>query len=77
MSLKTLMTLKILWIFIKSMLKNHILFQLMILKSFKSKVLSFKKIYIYIIKIMTIDDQIKDEKQQYDINWDAEKMPAW
>ena len=77
MSLKTLMTLKILWRFIKSILKSHILFQLMILKSFKSKVLSFKKIYIYIIKIMTIDDQIKDEKQQYDINWDAEKMPAW
>ena len=77
MSLKTLMTLKILWRFIKSILKNYILFQLMILKSFKSKVLSFKNIYIYIIKIMTIDDQIKDEKQQYDINWDAEKMPAW
>ena len=75
MSLKTLMTLNILWRFIKSILKNHILFQLMILKSFKSKVLPFKNIYI--IKIMTIDDQIKDEKLQYDINRGAEKMPAW
>ena len=30
----------------------------------------------YIIKIMTINDQIRDEKLQYDINREAAKMSA-
>ena len=31
----------------------------------------------YIIKIMTIKDQIRDEKLQYNINWEAAKISAW
>ena len=36
-----------------------------------------EKIFLtYIIKIMTIDDQIRDEKPQYNINREATKISA-
>ena len=39
--------------------------------------LRFRKIFLtYMIKIMTINDQIRDEKRQYDINREAAKISA-
>ena len=38
--------------------------------------LKFRKIFSVYSKIMTIDDQIRDEKLQYDINREAAKISA-
>ena len=38
--------------------------------------LRFRKLFLNIIKIMTFNDQIRDEKLQYDINREAAKISA-
>ena len=53
--------------FIKNMLLNHILLHQRIH-------LGLEKIFLTYNKIMTINDQIRDEKLQYDINREAAKI---
>ena len=52
---------KTLWIFIKSVLQNHILFWLLMMLKFW----------------YNIDGKIRDEKLQYDIHREAAKILAW
>ena len=71
-----LLILKLLLKFIKNALKNHTLFWLMI-QPFNQVILYGLDIIFLvniIIEIMTIDDQIKDEKLQYNINREAAKI---
>ena len=54
---------------------NHILFLVVDTMLASNIPLRFRKIFLtYIIKIMTINDQIRDEKLQYDINREASKI---
>ena len=56
-------------------LLNHILLWLMILCLHQIILEGLKKIFLaYMIKIMTINDQITDEKLQYDISREAAKI---
>ena len=56
---------------------NHILFLVVDTMLASNIPLRFRKIFLtYIIKIMTINDQIRDEKLQYDINREAAKISA-
>ena len=72
-----ILALKISLISIENVMLNHILFQLMMLRLHQITFKVQKKIFLtYIIKIMTINDQIRDEKLQYDINREAAKISA-
>ena len=59
----------------KNALLNHILLWLMILCLHEIILEGLKKIFLaYMIKIMTINDQITDEKLQCDISREAAKI---
>ena len=71
------MTFKTLWIFIKNTAKPYSFLVIdTILASYNSS--RFRNNLLETISklIMTIDDKIKDEKLQYDINREAEKVSA-
>ena len=76
------MILKILLKFIKNALQSHILFLVNDTTLPSDDALRFRKNLLEIIfriiynKIITIEDQIKDKKLQYDINREAAKILA-
>ena len=71
------LALKISLISIENVLLNHILFLLMILHLRQIILEGSEKIILaYTIKTMAINDQIRDEKLQYDINRGVAKISA-
>ena len=69
--------LKILLISLENVLLNHIPFWLIILHLHQIILSGSEKIFLtYIIKIITINDQIRGEKLQYHINREAAKISA-
>ena len=62
---------------IENVLLNCIRFLLMILRLHQIILSGLEKIFLaYIIKILTINDQIRDEKLKYDINRKTAKISA-
>ena len=55
---------------------NHIFLVIDNMLASNNPLTSRKNVLTYIIKIMTINDQIRDEKLQYDINREAAKILA-
>ena len=77
-NIRSILKLKISLISIENVQLNHLLFSLMILPFHQIIVKGWENFFLtYIIKIMTINDQIRDEKLQYDINREAAKISAW
>ena len=68
---------KTLWIFVKSLLQTHILFGYWYYPCIRNS-LHFRNNLLEAIwkLIMAIDDKVRDEKQQYDINWEVAKILA-
>ena len=66
-----MLTLKILWKFIKNVLRKSVIFRYWYNFTIRQ---SFR---INMQQTMIIEDQIKDEKLQYDINKEAPKISAW
>ena len=69
-----ILALRILSISTKNILLNHIFFFLLILRFHQIILYDLEKIILTYNKIMTINDQIVDEKLQYNINREAAKI---